>query len=766
MKIKKLWVALLGMVVAFSACKYDDDQLWDEVYKLQERVQKLEDLCELLNTNIEATQEVVETIEENGVITSISPISRNSYAGYVIEFSSGKTITLYNGIDGKDGKDGADGKDGKSPQLGIKDLGDGNYGWVLNGELLKDNNGNPLIVNGKDGKDGADGKDGIDGIDGSDGKDGTDGKDGKDGKNAPLPQLKTGIELENEGIAGDWNRTSLYISVDNAKTWIEIPSNSNCSTFNKIEVKENVVIFTLYDNSTIAIPRVKDLASLILGKWNLYDDDGCYLFQFKDDGTYTKDKNYNGMYSSADKGTYEIIKERNSIILYPESIPNEDDTEDIFDCIIVNEYLLKVIIHEHSGLQYLYRSDAFVFETTEINAPQEGGTFTIQVDAKFPIKVSDKDDVPAIGVNSNNIYASLGSVLVFTPSISENSIVVEIGPNMSKLNLKAEFYIEDTKGNRIAIISINQEKNTEATPVEVNLSDYGIYKSNEILQQIDLLSIGNIGWEYASGGNLDFKPGLSASNGLLSDYWSMIYQRIRDLNIFLNQAEQEYTNGPLKAPLETLRTILYYNLAIYWGNVPYVIESNLNDYTSIQQLTTTQLFEKLIPQLINAIDVLEEKSVPNIHEEDAIFLSKDVARMALAQIYMYQEKYNDAETLLQKIKDNNYYSFHTSISVYSYTDLLLSLAECKLNGDTPAGVNTYISEISNHYGISIEPTDEIQKIKEIYQKAEIRYGYFAFLKRNGLAKETIGITDDYQLLFPIPQSEINLNPNMGQNPGY
>ena len=44
-------------------------------------------------------------------------------------------------------------------------------------------------------------------------------------------------------------------------------------------------------------------------------------------------------------------------------------------------------------------------------------------------------------------------------------------------------------------------------------------------------------------------------------------------------------------------------------------------------------------------------------------------------------------------------------------------------------------------------------------------GYFAFLKRNGIAKSELGLKD-YQLLLPIPINEINANPSMVQNPGY
>ena len=57
------------------------------------------------------------------------------------------------------------------------------------------------------------------------------------------------------------------------------------------------------------------------------------------------------------------------------------------------------------------------------------------------------------------------------------------------------------------------------------------------------------------------------------------------------------------------------------------------------------------------------------------------------------------------------------------------------------------------------------KIKEVRERILLYSGtYFAFLKRTDLAKEVCDI-EDYQLLFPIPSSEVDLNPNIKQNPG-
>lgn len=44
-------------------------------------------------------------------------------------------------------------------------------------------------------------------------------------------------------------------------------------------------------------------------------------------------------------------------------------------------------------------------------------------------------------------------------------------------------------------------------------------------------------------------------------------------------------------------------------------------------------------------------------------------------------------------------------------------------------------------------------------------GFSQFLKRNDLAESELGIKA-YQKLFPIPEQQLHINPNLAQNPGY
>ena len=186
----------------FTSCEgYDDSELVNRVNNIENRLKQLEETCKQLNTNISSLQTIVTAIQKNDQISSMAPISKDGKElGYVITFTSGKTITIYHGADGENGQDGQNGADGHTPVIGVKQDTDGNYYWAIDGEWLTDADGNKIRANATDGKDGEDGEDG---------QNGANGQDGANGKDGITPQLK----IENEY----W-----YISYDNGKTWTKL----------------------------------------------------------------------------------------------------------------------------------------------------------------------------------------------------------------------------------------------------------------------------------------------------------------------------------------------------------------------------------------------------------------------------------------------------------------------------------------------------------------------------------------------------------------
>ena len=173
---KLLAFAALFAVVALTSCKYDDDDLWNSVHGLENRVAKLEELCKQMNTNISSLQTIVTALQNNVYVTGTTPLMKDGKEiGYTITFSKGNPITIYHG------KDGQDGEDGITPTISVKKDTDGVYYWTLNGEFIM-----------------------VDG-----GKIQAEGKDGTNGTNGTTPQFK----IENDY----W-----FISYDNGTNWTQL----------------------------------------------------------------------------------------------------------------------------------------------------------------------------------------------------------------------------------------------------------------------------------------------------------------------------------------------------------------------------------------------------------------------------------------------------------------------------------------------------------------------------------------------------------------
>ncbi len=216
---KLLAFAALFAVVALTSCKYDDDDLWNSVHGLENRVAKLEELCKQMNTNIASLQTIVTALQNNVYVTGTTPFMQDGKEiGYTITFSKGNPITIYHGKDGQNGEDGEDGEDGTTPAIGVKKDTDGVYYWTLNGEFI--------VVDG-----------------------GKIQAEGKDGTNGTTPQFK----IENDY----W-----FVSYNNGANWTQLGKATGedgiggDSMFSGVdyETSTDYVIFTLSNGTQIKLP--------------------------------------------------------------------------------------------------------------------------------------------------------------------------------------------------------------------------------------------------------------------------------------------------------------------------------------------------------------------------------------------------------------------------------------------------------------------------------------------------------------------------------
>jgi hypothetical protein len=96
----------------------------------------------------------------------------------------------------------------------------------------------------------------------------------------------------------------------------------------------------------------------------------------------------------------------------------------------------------------------------------------------------------------------------------------------------------------------------------------------------------------------------------------------------------------------------------------------------------------------------------------------------------------------------------------TYSDVLLSLAECEFYIGNSSAAEGYVRQVTSKKQISLTGSSVIENIQTIRNDYMETVGeYFSFLKRNNLAENVLNL-QPYQLLLPIPDYSV------GQNPGY
>lgn len=228
-------ILFLALTVLLAAGCYDDAALWDQIKIHEERISKLETLCNQMNTNISSLQTIVSALQNNDYVTNVSPIKENGKEiGYTIAFSKSGSITIYHGNDGKDGL---------TPVIGVKQDTDDIYYWTVNGDWLCDASGNKIPTTGNDGQDGAPGENGADAV---------------------TPQLK----IED----AYW-----YISYNNGQTWDQLgkatgeDGNDGDSFFKSVTQDEENVYVTLADGTAFTLPKA-EVSDVTLDMEKIGDD--------------------------------------------------------------------------------------------------------------------------------------------------------------------------------------------------------------------------------------------------------------------------------------------------------------------------------------------------------------------------------------------------------------------------------------------------------------------------------------------------------------
>ena len=206
MKLRRL-LPILTIVSIFSCQQFDHSEILEQLREHEERILKLEAVCNKLNSNVEAVQAVMAALEGNDYVTDVTKLTEGGVeVGYSITFAKGGTVNLYHG---------SNGADAPATKIVIRKASDGEYYWTSDDEWLTDEEGEKIPASVPD---------------------------------DPNRKYITPSFRIAEGV---W-----YISYDGGNTWqmIVAPEEDEVELIKDISKDDYYVYITLADDSTIAIP--------------------------------------------------------------------------------------------------------------------------------------------------------------------------------------------------------------------------------------------------------------------------------------------------------------------------------------------------------------------------------------------------------------------------------------------------------------------------------------------------------------------------------
>lgn len=472
-----------------------------------------------------------------------------------------------------------------------------------------------------------------------------------------------------------------------------------------------------------------------------------------------------------------------------------------------------------AGNETLQEGQEVKIETTELNVPNEGGVYTIGITSPIPVYLNPKTsstqpgDEITEGSVFTNIYDNIPDANInLEKSLNENILTLEIEPLNSINSKTTAISIYDGLSNIVGTINIKQDGNNNIPMPKLGETGKQIIASiaSDIAKAFSYYNIIEQYYHYNKESNQKLVSGyITPDNISIENIWNYFYHA-NNIVVRFKDAEAKQL-GVFQSYFNVFSALYYYYMVITWGDVPYInYLPEMVDMMNIKRTPQNEILSDLKSNLTKAIDSLENKKNESLNNEinDYFFLSKDVARILLANIHMYQGEYPQAEKLLEEVINSGFYSLdasnynngetitnlfengssnetifatcdkssrtrtnisieiYTLIPIMTYTDVILSYAECLYKSGRIMEAESALNLIMQAKNICLSGESTVEKIKDARLQLMLYTNTnFAFMKRNNFAKDVYGI-EEYRQLLPIPQQEIIVNPSMIQNPGY
>lgn len=246
---------------------------------------------------------------------------------------------------------------------------------------------------------------------------------------------------------------------------------------------------------------------------------------------------------------------------------------------------------------------------------------------------------------------------------------------------------------------------------------------------------------------------LSVSSPEIRELWEYGYQAVSRANSLIGSLLDipdsflNYPKGQYLTHARTLRGFVFYNMNHLWGGIPLPTEE-VNPSLSLSRSDEEGVYQFIVDDLLNV-----EGFPNNRWDAGKGCVSERVINMLLAECSLARKQAPPAKVFADDAAKGD-------------EDVIFTL----LHRDTSYGVvketeiPVYSKQKANLY--IQEAKGETVGLAASWDESFLHaYGYWATLKRLGIAKEKVGC-EEYQLLLPIPDYAIKTNPDLEQNEGY
>lgn len=248
---------------------------------------------------------------------------------------------------------------------------------------------------------------------------------------------------------------------------------------------------------------------------------------------------------------------------------------------------------------------------------------------------------------------------------------------------------------------------------------------------------------------------ITPTDGNVANAWLAAYTLINNTNFLISRLESLENAGMDEQrctacinEAKTLRCMAYYNMALLWGQVPYITTYADDQYENLQAPILSS--EDLLLEQYNTlqgIDILPEDAGNGRMTMETV----EALRGEIALSLGYKE---DATFLLAGCESD----FSVWNDSQSNPDMYQIFGEW-LPNYTPDKTELLLQEVQTGNG------EDASALADEWERREQHWGYWMMLKRTGQAQAVSGC-EEHELLMPIPQNELYLIPSLKQNPGY